>query len=395
MATYDMPLASPARAPSTDDRVQELERRLAQLEARRAAEREYQAQLEGIIDSAPLAIYLKDAQHGYLLVNREYERLSQHSREEILGRDDFELFPPPVAQLFRDQDLQVSAKDGPVEFRETIPLPDGIHSFITSKFPLHRGDGALSGVAGVCTEITALLAAQQQLEATQADLVKQERLAALGELAAVVAHEVRNPLAVIFNALATLRRSGPVDQRADVLLEVIHEEADRLNRMVGALLEIARPIEATLAPTAVLELVRSAIDAARGHSQPEADVRLVIPASLPTARLDEQKVHQALVNLVTNAVQSPGRKEPVQVRVAVEASPAPTLRVEVVDDGDGVPEAARARLFTPFFTTRARGTGLGLVVVRRVAEAHGGRVRFEPTPGGGATFVLSLPLAPG
>lgn len=395
MATYDIPHAAPRVAPSAEERVQELERRLAQLEARRAAEREYQAQLEGIIDAAPLAIYLKDAQHGYLLVNREYERLSQHPREAILGKDDFELFPPPVAQLFRDQDAAVTAKDAPIEFRETIPLPDGIRSFITSKFPLHRESGALSGVAGVCTEITALLAAQQQLEATQADLVKQERLAALGELAAVVAHEVRNPLAVIFNALATLRRSGQLQRRDDVLLEVIHEEADRLNRMVGALLEIARPVEATLAPTAIPELVRSAIDAARGLAQPEAEVRLVIPSALPAARLDEQKVHQALVNLVTNAVQSPGRKGPVQVRVEVLPSPTPTLRVDVVDDGDGVPEASRARLFTPFFTTRARGTGLGLVVVRRVAEAHGGQVRFEPTPGGGATFVLTLPLAPG
>lgn len=377
---------------SREARIRELERQLAQLQARSDVERQYLGQLEAIIDSAPLAIYLKDARHGYQLVNREYERLSQHTREEILGKDDFDLFPPPVAQLFRDQDAEVTRKGAAVEFRETIPLPDGIHSFITSKFPLHRADGGLSGVAGVCTEITALLAAQQQLEAAQADLVKQERLAALGELAAVVAHEVRNPLAVIFNALATLRRSTAPEQRAEVLMDVIHEEADRLNRMVSALLELARPVDATLAPTPVAELVRSAIDAVRGLSQPEAEVRLHIPHALPVARLDEHKVHQAVVNLVANATQSTGRRAPVEVRVTVEPTPLPTLRIAVLDDGAGVPEAARARLFTPFFTTRALGTGLGLVVVRRVAEAHGGAVRFEPTPGGGATFVLLLPL---
>lgn len=381
-----------ARGARHEARVRELERQLAQLTAQAEAERQYLAQLEAVIDSVPLAMYVKDARHGYQLVNREYERLSQHTRQEILGKHDFELFPPPVAQLFRDQDLEVAKADAAIEFRETIPLPDGIHSFITSKFPLRRADGSLGGVAGVCTEITALLAAQQQLEATQADLVKQERLAALGELAAVVAHEVRNPLAVIFNALATLRRSTEREPRVDVLLDVIHEEADRLNRMVSALLELARPVEATLAPTPVAELVRSAIDAVRGLSQPETDVRLVIPRELPLARLDEHKVHQAVVNLVANAAQSPNRRGPVLVHVTVEPAPVPTLRIGVTDDGAGVPEAARARLFTPFFTTRARGTGLGLVVVRRVAEAHGGAVRFEPTPGGGATFVLTLPL---
>lgn len=392
MSTPEGLTAPTSREARAETRVRELERQLSQLQARADAERQYLAQLEAIIDSAPLAIYLKDAQHGYQLVNREYERLAHHTRAQILGKHDFELFPPPVAQLFRDQDLEVTRRDGPVEFRETIPLPDGIHSFITSKFPLHRADGGQSGVAGVCTEITALLAAQQQLEAAQADLVKQERLAALGELAAVVAHEVRNPLAVIFNALATLRRSTPPEKRVELLIDVIHEEADRLNRMVSALLELARPVDATLAPTQIAELVRSAIDAVRSLSQPEAEVRLVLPRELPVARLDEHKVHQAVVNLVANAVQAAGRRGPVQVQVSVEASPAPALRIDVVDDGAGVPEASRARLFTPFFTTRARGTGLGLVVVRRVAEAHGGAVRFEPTPGGGATFVMTLPL---
>ncbi|MDP1827923.1 MAG: ATP-binding protein [Archangium sp.] len=380
---------SSARQLELEERLFELELELAEFEVRHERDSQYFAQLEAVIDSAPLAVYLKDAQHKYLLVNREYERLAGAKRSDIVGHDDFELFPPPVAELFRAQDEEVVARARSVEFRETIPLPDGVHSFITSKFPLRTSDGALFGVAGVCTEITALAAAQQQLEAAQADLMKKERLATLGELAAVLAHEVRNPLAVIFNAVATLKRTSEPGEQGRLMLDVIHEESERLERMVSALLDLARPEATRLSPTPVLELVRSSIDAARSTAEPVSEVRLQVPQPLPLARLDEQKVHQALVNLVSNAVQATGRRGPVQVRVTVQDS---MLRFDVIDDGDGVPMELRERVFAPFFTGRARGTGLGLAVVRRVAEAHHGSITIETTPGGGATFVLKLPL---
>lgn len=382
-------LAHTPRQLELEERLFQLEQELIELEARHERDSQYFAQLEAVIDTAPLAIYLKDARHKYLLVNREYERLSAAKRQDIVGRDDFDLFPPPVAELFRTQDEEVVAKARPVEFRETIPLPDGVHSFITSKFPLRTRDGALFGVAGVCTEITALARAQELLETAQADLVKKERLATLGELAAVVAHEVRNPLAVIFNALATLKRTSEPDEQGRLMLDVIHEESERLDRMVSALLDLGRPEAIRLSPTPVLELVRSSIDAARNVAEPVSEVRLLVPQPVPLARLDEQKVHQALVNLVSNAVQATGRRGPVQVRVTVEEA---LLRVDVIDDGDGVPMELRERVFAPFFTGRARGTGLGLAVVRRVAEAHHGSIAIETTPGGGATFVLRLPL---
>jgi PAS domain S-box-containing protein len=371
-------------------RIQELERELGRREERSERQSQYWAQLEAVIDSAPLAIYLKDANHKYLLVNREYEKLSVCSRRDIVGKDDFMIFPPPVAELFRAQDEEVIARRGPVEFSETIPLPDGVHSFITSKFPLRTSAGELFGVAGVCTEITALAEAKRKLEEAQADLVKKERLATLGELAAVLAHEVRNPLAVIFNALAALKRTAGEDSAP--MLDLISEESERLNRMVTALLDLARPEAVRLVPTQVLELVRSSIDAARGMAEPEAEVRLLVSELLPLARIDEQKVHQALVNLISNAVQATGRRGPVVVRVGLERDAAAMLRFEVVDDGDGVPLELRERVFAPFFTLRARGTGLGLAVVRRVAEAHRGSVTIEATPGGGATFVLKLPI---
>jgi len=386
-------LPSPTpRQRELEDRLLELEQELSEIELRHHHDAQYWAQLEAVIDNAPLAIYLKDAHHKYLLVNREYERLSGGTKAQIIGRDDFQVLPQPIAQLFREQDCEVIAKMKGIEFRETITLHDGVHSFITSKFPLRRADGGLFGVAGVCTEITALEATQHQLAQAYAELSKKEQLAALGELAAVVAHEVRNPLAVIFNALQTLRRTTQPDEQGKLMLDVIDEEAERLNRMVTSLLDLGRPEAPRLAPTQVIELVRSSIDAARGSTDTRAEVRLSIPEPLPLAQVDEHKMHQALVNLVNNAIQATGRRGPVLVRVTVERHPQPMLRVDVVDDGHGVAPELRERVFAPFFTERARGTGLGLAVVKRVADAHHGTATVEPTPGGGATFVLRVPL---
>lgn len=381
---------------SQQERSRLLEQRVGQLEGELAALRgkqQYWRHLEEILDTAPLAIYLKDASFRYVLVNREYERLSGGKREQILGREDFEVLPEPIAKLFREQDLEVIARQGPVDFRETVPLAPGIRSFITSKFLLREADGSISGIAGVCTDITDLEKARVDLEQAQSDLVKQERLALLGELSAMIAHEVRNPLGVMFNALSSLKRMCPPGLKdSHELLDIIGEEADRLNRMVGALLEIVRPIEPELAPTAIGPLAAQAVAAARALAPESNEVKLDVDRTLPLARVDARMVHQAITNLVSNAIQAPKRHGPVVVRIALEGSAREMLRIEVIDDGVGVPEDLRERIFEPFFTTRPAGTGLGLAVVRRLAEAHRGSICVETTKGGGATFVLRLPI---
>ncbi|HEY3447764.1 MAG TPA: ATP-binding protein [Myxococcales bacterium] len=378
-------------------RVQRLEARVRELEqevARLGRPRQNWDHLQAIIDLAPLTIYLKDAKGTYLLVNRAYERLSARPRAETLGRTDFDIFEEPVARLFRQQDEEVIAQGAPVEFRETIPLLDGVHTFITSKFPLRSETGELLGVAGVCTEITELEGARDRLEQAQAELVKQARLATLGELAAVVAHEVRNPLAVVFNAVATLKRHPAAgDGKCREMVEIIGSEADRLNRMVSALLELARPPQASFGPTNVERMVTAAIEAGRAIGDASAQVSLELPRPVPESCLDEHLLRQALGNLVCNALQAPGRKGPVTVRVDVDEA-ATVLRFAVIDDGAGVPADIAERIFAPFFTTRATGTGLGLTVALRVAEAHRGTVALSTTPGGGATFTLEIPFVP-
>lgn len=228
------------------------------------------------------------------------------------------------------------------------------------------------------------------LARTQEELVKRERLAALGELSAVVAHEVRNPLGVIFNSLGSIRRMLQPTGDAEMLLDIVQEEADRLDRIVRDLLDFARPHEPALERASFAELLDDTLQSIRrSHAAPGIDFDLEVPANLPEVRLDERMIRQVLLNLVLNGIQAMPRGGSLQIRVAMEPQ---TLKVEIEDEGTGVPPELRERLFQPFFTTKAAGTGLGLAVVKRFIDAHGGTISFHSQPGIGTAFTLRLPL---
>ncbi len=263
--------------------------------------------------------------------------------------------------------------------------------------------GFLTAVGCVGSALTARFVAAarslddhaRQLRATQAALVQRERLAALGELSAIVAHEVRNPIAIMFNAITVLRRTRrapPPSADETTLLQIVDDEAQRLMRMVNDLLAYARPEALRLTKTPLDSILAGAAEAAHAIAPAgSVGVQIHVPAELPSVECDEQLVRQAVINLMTNAMQAAPR-ETVDVRAELDPDDPRFVRITVRDRGSGVPPEAVPRLFTPFFTTRAAGTGLGLAIVRRVAEAHGGDVRLAPSDGPGAMFYLSLPV---
>lgn len=242
---------------------------------------------------------------------------------------------------------------------------------------------------------SALERAAVELRAAQAALLRRERLAALGELSAVVAHEVRNPLGIIFNALSSLRKQKPATADGATLLDIVQEEADRLKRVVDDLLEFARPHELSVDIVPPSRLLTSAAAAAARGNEDEHQVTVQADDDLPSITCDERLIRQALVNLVINALQAPGRTEPVQVRAFPKGTPVSAVCFSVYDDGAGISKEVAERLFTPFFTTRASGTGLGLAIVKRVVEAHGGTIlwhRGSAARDQGVTFTFELPL---
>jgi signal transduction histidine kinase len=181
---------------------------------------------------------------------------------------------------------------------------------------------------------------------------------------------------------------------ADMLLNMVGEDADRLNRIVGDLLDFVRPYELVKKPIAIEPVVVSAVDAA-SQALATSNVKVVteFSAELPPFPADSHMLKQAMVNLVVNALQAMPRGGTVNVKVSMERRPdGAWLRIDVCDEGVGLSPRAAEKMFQPFFTTKATGTGLGLAVVKRIVDGHFGEVVATPNGGGkGTTFTVRLP----
>jgi two-component system sensor histidine kinase HydH len=237
-----------------------------------------------------------------------------------------------------------------------------------------------------------LFAQQVAAALTNARLVERERLAAVGELAALVAHEVRNPLGVISNSLSMLTRLISGRREEQHLLGIVREEAARLNQIVTDLIEFARPHAPMPREELLSAIAEESLESVRARFQ-SGVITLSVDDGTPRAWADARLIRQALINLVVNAIQASPEGAGVAVRIGRGADDR-WVTIAVIDRGAGIPAGLVSRVFEPFFTGKASGTGLGLAVVQRVADAHGGTIAAAPTPGGGTTFTLSLPAAP-
>lgn len=224
-------------------------------------------------------------------------------------------------------------------------------------------------------------------------LQERARLAALGQMAAGLAHEIKNPLGAIKGAAQLLQGSATDTQQRE-FVDIIVEETERLNRVVGSVLDYARPAEARLAIVDVNHVVDRTVQLlASDHAT--TSIRTVFGTQLGRVRADAEKLRQVLINLIRNAVQAMnGGGEVTVATTARAASPlsAGLVEISVSDHGPGVSAQAADHLFVPFFTTKRDGTGLGLAISQRVVREMGGQIEFSSEPGRGATFRVLLPV---
>ncbi|HEU4382390.1 MAG TPA: ATP-binding protein [Anaeromyxobacteraceae bacterium] len=229
---------------------------------------------------------------------------------------------------------------------------------------------------------------------------ERDRLAALGEMAAGLAHEIRNPLAAIKGATDYLDpRKLPADDRE--FLEIIVEEVNRLNGVVTQFLDYSRPLKAVTAPGDVNDILQRTFKLLSGQLPPSVELALELAEGLPRVACDPEQLKQVFLNLALNAVQAmpQGGRLAVTTRRARDDlalwRDAPfrtdTVEIRFRDSGPGVPDEARENVFVPFFTTKEKGTGLGLAICQRIVKVHQGTIAVSSPPGGGAEFVISLP----
>jgi signal transduction histidine kinase len=236
----------------------------------------------------------------------------------------------------------------------------------------------------------------RRLEQVQEEARRAERLAALGQLSAGLAHEIRNPLGVIKGSAEMLNRKlQTTDTVTAELAGYISSEVNRLNTIVSRFLDFARPHELDLHPQEIPGLVDRALKAVRDR-WPEAQVQVErhYAENLPLVPVDGDLCEQVFTNLFLNAYEAMGSKGgKLQVRIAVAHSDGrPGVEVEVEDSGPGVAAKLRGQIFNPFFTTKTSGVGLGLSIVSKIVDDHRGRIRLASEPGKGACFRVFLPV---
>jgi signal transduction histidine kinase len=234
--------------------------------------------------------------------------------------------------------------------------------------------------------------AYAELRRTQAELIQSKQLAVIGELAAVIAHEVRNPLAIVGNAVASLRKRQTNRDDRSMLLGIITEEMSRLDELVGRLIHYARPVVLDRQATSVANVLqRSAkvVEAAGGGVVIEERMEV------SNIEIDPKLMRQAFENIFTNALQA-GATEDIRVSISRRnVGGQSVLAVAIADNGEGMTAEQLDAALTPFFTTRPTGTGLGLPIVLRIIDAHGGQVQIDSERERGTTVTLLLPTDAG
>ncbi|MBI3946285.1 MAG: hypothetical protein HY321_10230 [Armatimonadetes bacterium] len=219
---------------------------------------------------------------------------------------------------------------------------------------------------------------------------------AVGQLAASVAHELRNPLSSIKGAAQYLRNEYHDQVTMREFLDIILEEVGVLARITTEFLDFARPMHLNLKEGHLHDNIRKLLQVMKPQMAGQGIEAVVdLAPDVPPSTFDTQQIDHVLRNLVLNAVQAMPHGGALMVRTRTVSAPLPGIEVSISDTGRGIPPEDLDKLFTPFFTTKAKGVGLGLTIVQKIMENHGGSVSVESKPGSGSTFTIRLPGAPG
>ncbi|MBI4607711.1 MAG: PAS domain S-box protein [Candidatus Rokubacteria bacterium] len=341
---------------------------------------------DAIFESVGSGLVALDRERYITAFNRAVEEITGFTARDAVGQRWETIFglSIPVDQILaaaRRDSLHVHRQETRLTRKDGREVPLGI-----SFWPLRSAEGDLGGLIGVCQDLSEIKQMEQRVR--QAD-----RLAAIGRLAANIAHEIRNPLAALTGAIEQFAQETPPEETRERLIEIVLRESDRLNRIIGEFLEYARPVPLRPQVVNLSELLDEVVLLLECHPLSGKIKILREYAAGLSACVDAHQLRQALWNLSLNALQAMphGGELTIGARAPTRAG---WLEMWVSDTGPGIRNEDLPHIFEPFFSTRPDGSGLGLAVVHRVVQDHGGEVEVRSIPGLGTTFTLRLPLRP-
>ena len=350
------------------------------------------------VESLASGLLTSDLKGSVTSFNPEAERITGLAASAALGRD-VEQVLPGICELAMDGVDRREAPHGRSRCRYRNRNGEELHLGVAT-YVLKDAGGTPSGHVVIFQDVTDVVEMEGELR-------RSERLAAVGQLSASIAHEIRNPLAAISGAIQMLSRSSPAPADESMrLMDIAVRETDRLNHLITDFLHYARPGPCNPSPVLLEEVVREVVDLFDAACTAGMKVELAIePATGVCA--DPAQLRQLLWNLVLNAAEAmpDGGTLRISAATADETAPQETFasrrnegsgatgwtEIVVADEGVGIPPEALERIFDPFFTTKREGSGLGLATVYRIIEDHGGLVRLESSVGSGTTIRLWLP----
>ena len=363
--------------------------------------------LQAVIDATPDSIFVKDLEGRYVLVNAAFTRFIGKSHEDIVGKNDYELYPEADARAFVEADQTVLATGRPQVFEGVATGQDGQpQTYLVSKGVYRDTAGRITGVFGISHDITELREAHETLERTQEALFRSQKMEAVGQLTGGLAHDFNNILAIILGNMELLQKYLPKDPYTDEIVEAVLRATLHGKDLTGHLLAFSRrrllnpqAVDVNVVVAGIVRLLGRTLGATIGvttSTSTDAGMAFADPAALEAAVLNVAlNARDAMPDGGSLAIHTSTVKITEPKEFEDDLEPGLYVRIALEDSGSGMPPEVVARVFEPFFTTKTggRGTGLGLSMVYGFAKQSGGTVKIASEVGRGTTVSLFLPLA--
>ena len=341
---------------------------------------------DNLVDNMPIGLLATDTFQKVVAMNYVAGRILELSVPDSIGKAAEQVLPKELLRQL--QSLNTSG--GIIEQEFSCALKNG------RVLPLEVNATLLKDESGNLLGCVLLFKDLSEVRALRKEIARNQRLATVGRLAAGVAHEIRNPLSSI-KGFATYFKERYQNAPEDLhIANIMIQEVDRLNRVVGQLLEFARPITISKRP---LNLKRFVADSLKLIERQAAEKNIRIQTTLAdhaeTVLIDPDKMNQVLLNLYLNAIESMDESGGNLTVTLAADNPARQVTILIADTGSGIREQDLGHIFDPYFTTKAAGTGLGLAIAQKIIEGHGGTIRLDSKPGSGTTVTIVLPFTVG